>query len=259
MRLQNQETAQLFAPSEQNDRALGYMSAVAAAAKAMGAPDLLVDELFDYGPDSQTTGVRDAIRQAIEAAGQDGKRVVSNDEARAIAQQKVAEFLGSRMGHEVTMDQDFRPAGSAADALEQVKSFRAQRLNARLGGAAGADPMVEQELMRDMSAQIGKLDNTALLKLYRTTLSADMVEMRLALANRQNDPQARLLLEDLNSYEAMVQMEVIERSLPQTREVDDFRIIDHGPKRGQLAAQAATEKRAAQRELDFPDRQLPAR
>ena len=78
-----------------------------------------------------------------------------------------------------------------------------------------------------------------------------MVEMRLALANRQNDPQARLLLEDLNSYEAMVQMEVIERSLPQTREVDDFRIIDHGPERGRLAAQAATEKRAAQRELDF--------
>jgi hypothetical protein len=147
--------------------------------------------------------------------------------------------------------------GSVAEALKQVKAFRAQRLNARLGGSAGADPKVEQKLMRDMSAQIGKLDNSALLKLYRTTLSADMVEVRLALANRANDreapdPMARLLLEDLNSYEAMVQTEVIERTLPQTREVDDgSQIIDHGPQRGQLAALAATESRAAKRELDF--------
>jgi hypothetical protein len=140
--------------------------------------------------------------------------------------------------------------GSVAEALEQVKAFRAQRLNARLGGSAGADLKVEQELMRDMSAQIGKLDNSALLKLYRTTLSADMVEVRLALAN-QNDPKARLLLEDLNSYEAMVQTEVIERTLPQTREVDGFQIIDHGPERGQLGALAATEWRAAKRELAF--------
>src|SRR5262249_9169384 len=57
---------------------------------------------------------------------------------------------------------------------------------------------------------------------------------------------------DLNSYEAMVQMEVIERTLPQTREVEDgFQIIDHGPQRGQLAALAASERRAAQRELAF--------
>jgi hypothetical protein len=252
MRRKNEALAQLYAPGQQNDRALGYMSAVAAAKKAMGASDALVEELFDYGPESETTGVRDAIRQAIEAAGQDGKRVVSNDEARAIAQQKVSEFMGRRMGHEVTLNQPLAAAGPAVEILEQVKGLRAQRLNARVGGSAGADPMVEQQLMRDMGAQIGKLDNTKLLKLYRTTLSADMVEVRLALANRQNDPKAQLLLEDLNSYEGMVHMEVIERSLQQQApEVDDFQVIDHGPKSGQLAALAATEKRAAQRELAF--------
>jgi hypothetical protein len=250
MRLQNKKTAEVYAPSGKalgytNDKALGYIWAVGAAAKAMGASDELVGELFDYGPHSKTTGVRDAIRQAIEAAGQDGKRVVSNDEARAIAQQKVVEFM-------LTIDRPFRAAGPVAEILEQVKAFRAQRLNGRLGGAVRTDPMVEQELMRDMGARIGKLDNSALLKLYRTTLSADMVEGRLALANREYDPKARLLLEDLNSYEAMVQTEVIERTLPQTREVEDgFQIIDHGPQRGQLAALAATERRAAQRELAF--------
>jgi hypothetical protein len=79
-----------------------------------------------------------------------------------------------------------------------------------------------------------------------------MVEARLALANRQDDPKASLLLEDLNSYEAVVQTEVIERTLPQTREVDDgFQIIDHRPGHGGLGALAATEKRAAQQELAF--------
>ena len=102
-----------------------------------------------------------------------------------------------------------------------------------------------------MGAQIGKLGNTELLKLYRTTLSADMVEFRLALANHQDDPRACLLLEDLNSYEAMVHTEVIERSLQQAPEVDDFQVIDHGPKLGQLGALVNTEKRAAHRELAF--------
>jgi len=82
MRRRNQKTAQVYAPSEANSRALGYTLAVAAATKAMGASDELVGKLLDYGPDSETTGVRDAIRRAIEDAGQDGKRVVSKDEAR---------------------------------------------------------------------------------------------------------------------------------------------------------------------------------
>jgi hypothetical protein len=250
----NLKTAQVYAPSEPNDKALGYMSAVAGAAKTTGASDALVEKLLDCGPDSETTGVRDAIREAIEAAGQDGKRVVSKTEARAIAQQEVAKSMRSRMAQEVTLDEPFRPTGPAADTLEQVKAFTAQRLNARLDGSAGADRkarfMAEQELMRNMSAQIGKLDNSALLKLYRTTLSADMVEVRLALANRANDPKARLLLEDLNSYEAMVHTEVIERTLPQPREDDDgFQNIDHGPKGGGLAALKATEDRAFKLEL----------
>ena len=73
--------------------------------------------------------------------------------------------------------------------------------------------MPEQQVMREMGAQIGQLGNTELLKFYRTTLSADMVEYRLHLANKadpdgDNDPKARSLLENLNSYEGMVHTEV---------------------------------------------------
>lgn len=122
--------------------------------------------------------------------------------------------------------------------------------------------MPEQQVAREMGAQIGRLGNTELLKLYRTTLSLDMVEYRLRLANLAdpdggNDPEAGSLLESLNSYEAMVHAEVIERSLQPAGEVgvddDDnfqFQVIDHGPKLGQLGALANTEKRAAHRELD---------
>jgi hypothetical protein len=135
--------------------------------------------------------------------------------------------------------------------VEQVKAFSAQRLEARLHSSAGANSEFERQVTREMMAQIGKLDNTELLKLYKTALSADMREFRLALANRQDDPNARMLLEDLNSYEAMVHMEVIERSQQPAREVDDFQVIDHGPKLGQLGALANTEKRAAHREMAF--------
>lgn len=115
--------------------------------------------------------------------------------------------------------------------------------------------MPEQQVVRGMGAQIGRLGNTELLKLYRTTLSLDMVEYRLRLANLAdpdggNDPEAGSLLENLNSYEAMIHAEVIERSLQPAGEVDDFQVIDHGPKLGQLGALANTEKRAAHRELD---------
>ena len=69
-----------------------------------------------------------------------------------------------------------------------------------------------------------------------------MVEYRLHLANRaeagpEHDPEACLLLEDLNSYEGMVHAEVIER---------------------QLGAPADTEKRAAHGELAVQS-DLPAR
>lgn len=133
--------------------------------------------------------------------------------------------------------------------VDQVKAFSAQRLDAKLYAPGGSGGRFEQQVLRDMGAQIGRLDNTGLLKLYRTTLSADMVEFRLALANRQDDPMARLLLEDLNSYEAMVHMEVIERSAQRPGGVDDFQLVDHGPKLGQLGALAATEKRAADRDM----------
>jgi hypothetical protein len=147
------------------------------------------------------------------------------------------------------MQVPFAAGGAAAETLAQVKAFTAQRLHAKLHGSPDVNAKSEQQVLRAMGAHIGKLDNTKLLKLYRTTLSADMVEVRLALANRENDPKARLLLEDLNSYEAMVHTEVIERSLQQSPEVDDFQIIDHGPKLGQLGALSNTEKRAAHREL----------
>lgn len=133
--------------------------------------------------------------------------------------------------------------------VEQVKAFSAERLNAKLYAPGGSGGRFEQQVLRDMGAQIGRLDNTELLKLYRTTLSADMVEFRLALANRQDDPMARLMLEDLNGYEAMVHMEVVERSAQRPGEVDEFQVLDHGPKLGQLGALASTEKRAADRDM----------
>lgn len=137
--------------------------------------------------------------------------------------------------------------------VEQIKAFSAQRLNARLMSSAGANGMFEQKVLREMGAQIGKLDNYQLLQLYRTTLSADMLEFRLTLATRQDDPLARSLLEDLNSYEGMVHMEVAERSLQGVKEEQGFHIVEPGPgpRGGQLAALASAEKRAASREMAF--------
>ncbi len=149
---------------------------------------------------------------------------------------------------------DRPPVESAAServrpVVDRVKAFSAERLNAKLYASGGSSGRLEQQVLRDMGAEIGRLDNTGLLKLYRTTLSADMQGFRLTLANRQDDPMARLLLEDLNSYEAMVHMEVIERSAQRPGEVDDFQLLDHGPKLGQLGALAGTEKRAADRDM----------
>ncbi len=137
--------------------------------------------------------------------------------------------------------------------VEQIKAFSAQRLNAKLMSSAGASGMFEQKVLREMGAQIGKLDNNQLLQLYRTTLSADMLEFRLALATRQDDPMARSLLEDLNSYEGMVHMAVAERSLQGASEDEGFVIVEPGPgpRGGQLGALASAEKRAANREMAF--------
>jgi hypothetical protein len=119
---------------------------------------------------------------------------------------------------------------------------------------ARLDGVPEQQVAREMAASIGRLGNADLLKLYRTTLSLDMVDYRLGLASRAEagplvDPEAGAMLEGLNSYEAMVHAEVIERSLQPAPEMDGFQPIDHGPKLGQMGALANTEKRAAHREL----------
>lgn len=130
--------------------------------------------------------------------------------------------------------------------VKQVEAFSAERLKGKS----------DQQVMREMGAQIGRLSNTDLLKTYRASLSLDMLEYRMGLANRaeagpEHDPEACLLLESLNSYEAVVHTEVLERSLQRAGEVDGFELIDHGPKLGQMGALASTEKRAAHRELDI--------
>jgi hypothetical protein len=189
-----------------------------------------------HGSDHEALGARHEKRSPLEAAKAAVTRTIDKIR-RAVDGSMDDPSVASRAGERI------KPL------VEQVKAFSAQRLHAGLDGAAGSSARLEQRVMRDMGAQIGRLDNTELLKLYRSTLSADMVEFRLALANRQDDPNARTLLEDLNSYEAMVHMAVIERSLEPPGEVDGFQIVDHGPKLGQLGALANTEKRAAHREL----------
>ena len=249
MRRQNQETAQLFAPSEQNDKALGYMSAVAAAKRATGAQRRAGRRAVRL-----RRGERNDRRSRCDPAGDRGRRSGRQEgrQQRRGARHRAAEGHGvpaqpdgQRSDHAGAV-RGGRGGGRDPGAGQGVHRPAAERQAPRL---AGADAKFEQQVLRDMGAQIGKLDNTKLLKLYRTTLSADMVEVRLALANREDDPKARLLLEDLNSYEAMVHMEVVERSLQQAPEVDDFQVVDHGPKLGQLGALANTEKRAAHREL----------
>ncbi len=208
LRRKNEALAQLYAPDQENDRALGYMSAVLAARQATGASDDLVATLFDYSRvSSQPAQVRRAIRDAIEAAGQDGKRVVTHDEARVIAQRAITEFLLRRMAIEGLGSERLN------QAFDSVQNFSQQMLEARLLSSAGASAHFEQNVMRAMGSKLASLDNTDLLAVYRTTLSSDMLELRLELANRPDDPRAQWLLQDLNNWEGMVHMEVAERSL----------------------------------------------
>jgi hypothetical protein len=124
-----------------------------------------VATLFDYSRvSSQPAQVRRAIRDAIEAAGQDGKRVVTHDEARAIAQTAITEFLQRRMAIE----------GLGSERLtrvfDSVHDFSQQMLEARLLSSAGASAHFEQNVMRAM-AEAAALDS-APARRYRTTRRA---------------------------------------------------------------------------------------
>ena len=129
--------------------------------------------------------------------------------------------------------------------IDLVQDFSQQRLEARLLSSAGANEHFEQNVMREMGRKLAALDNSDLLAVYRTTLSSDMLELRLALANRPDDPRAQSLLQDLNSWEGMVNMEVAERSLAG--------LPDTGRKPqlsgAHLEMLASTERAAAKKEL----------
>jgi hypothetical protein len=220
-----------------------------------------IAKLSDSVSKETLKGVKGDIADAIRAElpKPDGSAVV--DEVRdkpsllGIVKTAVAKTIDKIRGAVASATGGPPVASLAAErvkpVVEQIKAFSAQRLNAKLMSSAGANGMFEQKVLREMGAQIGKLDNNELLKLYRTTLSADMLEFRLALGTRQGDPMARSLLEDLNSYEGMVHMEMAERSLQGAREDEGFELVDRGPKGGQLGALASAEKRAADREMNF--------
>ncbi len=105
--------------------------------------------------------------------------------------------------------------------------------------------------MRDMETNLQAMDNRALLELYRSSLSPDMLEFRLMLANRPTDDHiAQQLLSDLNSWEGMVHMELAERSLLPTDAVAGPQL--ESPITGrQMGVLADVEKHSAHRELDY--------
>lgn len=61
-----------------------------------------------------------------------------------------------------------------------------------------------------MSKTLGKLTNEQLLSVYQGTLSEDMLRLRLGLSSAGSKKTERLL-EDLNTYEAMVNTELLQR------------------------------------------------
>lgn len=128
--------------------------------------------------------------------------------------------------------------------LDLIAEVAQRRQTASMFASAGANAQFEQLVLRDMEVRLQVLDNRALLDLYRTSLSADMTEFRLLLANRPDDPVAQRALADLNSWEGMVHMAVAERSIvprgaPQLEEIGGR----------QLQTLAHVEKRSAGREL----------
>lgn len=135
--------------------------------------------------------------------------------------------------------------------LAMVREAGEKRTQATFFASAGANALFEQEVLRDMESRFQAMDNRTLLDLYRTTLSADMVELRLKLANRPDDPVAQRALADLNSWEGMVHMAVAERALS-PNDASRQPVGDLRPLTGtQLATLAQVEKSAANRDLNW--------
>jgi Protein of unknown function (DUF3626) len=135
-----------------------------------------------------------------------------------------------------------------APLLDTLKEIGDKRRDALLLTSSGGGARLEQQLMRDMGDRLSGMSNRDLLTAYRALLSPDLLELRLVLANRPDDPTAVRLLSDLNSWEGMVQMELAERSLMNTDVVT-------GPHREapltgmQIATLSDVERRSMKREL----------
>ena len=137
-----------------------------------------------------------------------------------------------------------------ASALTRTADIAARRMEARLYASSGGGAAFEQEVMREIAAELGALPNAALLDHYRTLLSPDMLELRIKLATDEHSLAAQAALGDLNTWEALVQTELSERSLLATDAVA-------GPQDGttltgrQAGTIAHVELRAQKRELGW--------
>lgn len=99
------------------------------------------------------------------------------------------------------------------DMYETFKSFSDQRMHVRLYSSAGNNYTFDDKLSRQMQAQLGDLDNTQFLKLYKKINSADLLELRLSLVTHPDNALSESMLTDLNNFEAMIQTELLERAL----------------------------------------------
>lgn len=160
-------------------------------------------------------GVRDEAR-AIHARGDISSGDIDDlafliDASAAKRADRIAATLAAGQGGFVQVDS--LAAKRLEPIVERIVDFSERRLEARLTSSAGANEVFERQIMNELGAELRKLDNTELARLYRTTLSADMMEFRLALANLPDDPRAGAVLADLNGYVGMVNQELAERAL----------------------------------------------
>ncbi len=178
--------------------------------------------------------------------------IVSSKVVARAAQSLATQFESlDRVGKQDASDLSGHDSDRLKPVLNTLKEFEARRLDAKLSSAGGANFQFEQDVMRAMSDRMAAMGNSDLLELYRTSVSADMLELRLALTNRPENRQAQSWLEDLNSLEAAIHMEVAERTAAGDHELEGFAVVDKQLSARQLGVLAEAENRSFKRELSY--------
>src|SRR5690606_27437075 len=97
------------------------------------------------------------------------------------------------------------------ELFTELTSFSQQRQNVMMFSPAEVKDRFEEKVMQDIQAKVSAMPNSKLLDIYRKMVSSDNLEFRLSLVNQNTNPKAQSLLQDLNSFEGMINMEIIER------------------------------------------------